>query len=106
MSGSVSLINGHIDPNTSRMTPQEAINIIEDVTWQDNGRHYGKIAPAREIAISALEKQMPKKLDGKDEDDLVCGCHKCGEINALWKMNGDRNRYCGNCGQALDWGDT
>ena len=35
------------------MTPQEAINIIEDVTWQDNGRHDGKIVPAREIAISA-----------------------------------------------------
>lgn len=36
------------------MTAQEAINIIEDVTWNDNGRHYGKIVPAREMAIEAL----------------------------------------------------
>ena len=58
------------------------------------------------MAKSAIEKQIPKKLDGKDEDDLVCGCHNCGEVNALWRMNEDRNRYCGNCGQAIDWGDT
>lgn len=37
------------------MTLEEAINIIEDVTWQDNGRHYGKIVPARELAIEALK---------------------------------------------------
>ena len=61
---------------------------------------------AIDIAISALEKRIPKKIDGKDEDDLVCGCHRCGEVNALWKMNGDRNNYCGNCGQAIDWSDT
>jgi Lar family restriction alleviation protein len=28
MSGSVSLINGHIDPDTNGMTPQEAINTL------------------------------------------------------------------------------
>ena len=58
-----------------------------------------------DITVDALEKQIPKKLDGKDEDDLVCGCHRCGEVNALWKMNGNRNNYCGNCGQAIDWSD-
>lgn len=37
------------------MTVQEVIDIIEDVTWQDNGRHYGKINTAREMAIEALK---------------------------------------------------
>ena len=61
---------------------------------------------ALQMAIKALEKQIPQKIDNKDTDDLVSGCHCCGEINALWKPNGSRNNYCGNCGQAIDWSDT
>ena len=57
------------------------------------------------LAVNALEKQIPKKIDRKSADDLVTGCHRCGEINALWKSNGDKNCYCGNCGQKIDWGD-
>ena len=38
------------------MTESEAIAIIEDVTWNGCGRHYGKIPIAREMAISALEE--------------------------------------------------
>ena len=54
----------------------------------------------------AIERQIPREFDNKDEDDVVYGCHNCGEINALWKANGDRNQYCGNCGQKIDWSDT
>ena len=62
------------------MTNEEAINIIEDVTWQDNGRHYGKIAPAREIAISAIEKQIPKKpLHWDDCEQFYIECPFCGK---------------------------
>ena len=62
------------------MTPQEAINIIEDVTWQDNGRHDGKIATAREIAISAIEKQIPKKpLHWDDCEQFYIECPCCGK---------------------------
>ena len=56
-----------------------------------------------EKVMEAVEKQIPKKIDNKAPDDLVCGCHSCGEINALWKANGDKNNYCGNCGQKIDW---
>lgn len=38
------------------MTIEEAIAIIEDVTWNGCGRHYGKIPVAREMAILALEE--------------------------------------------------
>ena len=82
------------------MTPQEAINIIEDVTWQDNGRHYGKIAHAREIAISALEKQIPKKvnisLKGTTDWNTKCHCPNCHSMVS-------HGKYCSNCGQALDF---
>mgnify|MGYP006957394877 CR=1 FL=1 len=73
------------------------------------------------IAIEALEKQIPKKVIlGSDEQDYVCcpqckseiapmdddcllyHCPGCGEKDAI--LQGDR--YCFNCGQALDWSDT
>ena len=101
------------------MTPQEAINIIEDVTWQDNGRHYGKIAPAREIAISALEKQIPRKVEILTYQPLInsgweyrcpnCGC-AVGKNNNLGFAYEEYLEpyevYCSQCGQALDWSDT
>ena len=90
------------------MTNGEAINIIEDVTWQDNGRHYGKIAPAREIAISAIEKQTPKKPRlsrhykcGIYYNDYYCpnDCASYCQVLTPWK-------FCPRCGQALDWSGT
>lgn len=36
----------------------EAIEIIKDVTWQDNGRHYGKIDKVRNMAIEALKEKQ------------------------------------------------
>jgi len=44
--------------NKQETTAQEAIDIINDVTWQDNGRHYGKIEAVRNLAISALTQQL------------------------------------------------
>lgn len=116
MSGSVSMVDGHIDPDKKGITPQQAIKYFEDeVLMLENAPSLNGCEMTDEwreqleickMAKQAIEKQIPKKLDGKDEDDLVRGCHKCSEVNALWKMNGDRNRYCGNCGQAIDWSDT
>lgn len=90
------------------MTLQEAINIIEDVTWQDNGRHYGKIAPAREIAISALDKQIPKKpiLDTIFPSGVKWWrCPVCNKIIVGCIANRPQ-KYCANCGQALKWRDS
>ena len=85
----------------------QRIAIKELLDFVDAQENYIKSLQAKiEEVGEVAKKQIPKKLDGKDEDDLVCGCHNCGEVNALWRMNGDRNRYCGNCGQAIDWGDT
>lgn len=78
------------------MTPQEAINIIEDVTWQDNGRHDGKIVPAREIAISALEKQIPKKPI-KTPDNHKWFCPTCHNPIRLGR------NHCCNCGQKIGY---
>ena len=92
------------------MTYREAANIIEDVTWQDNGRHYGKIATAREIAISALEKQIPKKpiedsanlTDFKTFHCPICNKKIVSRVDGEW-IAGSPQKYCDDCGQALDF---
>lgn len=59
---------------------------------------------AREIAVEAMEKQIPKMPEYKEEDRFIKNhfawytyCPQCGcEINA-----GDM--YCIQCGQAISW---
>lgn len=50
---------------------------------------------ALNMAIEALEKQMPKKAE-LDVEDLICPV--CG-ADVEWK------RYCEECGQRIDTGD-
>ena len=57
---------------------------------------------AKEIAIQALEKQIPKKPKNRYKtryiwDSAYCPICNCG-ITARWV-------YCQCCGQKLDWGD-
>lgn len=64
---------------------------------------------ACEMAIDALEKQIPKKVifssdgyaDGNPVYDLA-ECPKCGftfeDGDGCWEST-----YCPNCGQRLDW---
>lgn len=59
-----------------------------------------------EFAISALEKQIPKKPRGNE----LCTCPECGTYNDTIKKR--RNTvskdivYCWHCGQAIDWGGS
>lgn len=58
-----------------------------------------------ELAISALEKQIPKK-------PIIRGLNLCKEISSIsfvcpsCKQHIGRQRYCCYCGQALDWSET
>ena len=52
-----------------------------------------------EIAIQALEKQIPKKSDfTADKEFALCPC-----CNGKGLYN--KQKYCDNCGQRLDWSD-
>lgn len=103
MSGSVSMINGHIDPDKSRMTPQEAIQRIKN----HNEVHKRKernfaiyITEALNMGIEALEKQIPTR---PLEENRYYGQGKCPNCSAVFIDKS--TQYCGNCGQALDWSD-
>ena len=67
-----------------------------------------------ELAIQALEKQIPKKLirrratDDDVENELrdfitckgeICRCPACGDCIAIYEL-----KYCMECGQRLDLG--
>lgn len=64
-----------------------------------------------DIAISALEKQIPKKPVMKqyfdDSDEIYLCCPACGEILTDRIPFENRNFYfhCLNCGQKFNWED-
>lgn len=63
---------------------------------------------------SALEKQIPKKVDMQTEDDrefidYVCPCCKTTlqqKMKGAKRVTIHKSKCCDKCGQALDWSDT
>lgn len=92
------------------MTPKEAIKILEIAKAEVEWNYPLDYAIAIDTAIEALEKQIPKKPTDVCEPVVRWGiCPVCkGELN---KLGGRPNRifqsqkYCSDCGQAIDWGD-
>ena len=79
------------------MTNEEAIiDIRENIQPIIGGK-------SLEIAISALEKQIPKKvnisLKGTTGWNTKCHCPHCHSMVS-------HGKYCSNCGQALKWRDS
>lgn len=79
------------------MTEKKALELLKDheywtmYSWQDE---------VCEIAIKALEKQIPKKPHKNYKKVNLKWC-ECG--NYLGELKNEQN-YCKRCGQALDWG--
>lgn len=98
------------------MTPEEAINNIKDVLSSD--LNYDESIDYQltsddidwlEKAKEALEKQIPKKVKYLNRhgggSDLYnkdyFNCPSCGRR----LRNKQKDKYCPNCAQALDWSD-
>jgi hypothetical protein len=54
-----------------------------------------------EVAIHALEKQLPKTVNRKKLDAFT-DLYSCPACSARFLQ---RRRYCDKCGQALEWED-
>ena len=84
------------------MTEQEAINELKFIKICTVIPEEKK---AIDMAIKALEKQIPKKPNwGNDDQDYVT-CPQCNAIlgavdNVEYTAH---QKYCPNCGQKLDW---
>lgn len=85
------------------MTPLEAINVLEKY---QNIPKSEVVKEAYAMAISALEKQIPKKPNKINTKANVCPC--CNRfIDRHEQKHGNLNiPYCKWCGQAIDWSDT
>lgn len=89
---------------------REAIETIK-LNYPTSG--YYMLCEALDIAIEALEKQLPKK---PKENEIRGGwlgkqkhytCPTCGNCLLTEMMNERQNTgYCWDCGQRLDWSDN
>ena len=97
------------------MTESEAIEIVrKEKAYMDS--HAGRAqSEAFQIAINALEKQIPKKVEIRKatnddtESELkdfitvkgrICRCPSCRCCIHISEL-----KYCWECGQKLDWSD-
>ena len=92
------------------MTNKEAIKELKedralyesDIVEAGDGTPDGDLMLAIDMAIEALKKQMPKEvvIQKIDEDIEFLYCPRCHVRFIRMGM-----KYCGECGQALDWSD-
>ena len=81
-----------------KLTPKEAIKQLS----YDNTAYGGKCTKeVRETAIKALEKQIPKKVNNREEhaDYIEGNCPDC-DLPVC-----DVDNYCSTCGCLLDWSE-
>lgn len=86
------------------MNNQEAIEILknerpgcgEKIPYTEEEK-----CEAYDIAISAIEKQIPKKPIRNSSGDLACLCGLIIQMKSKRKCL----YFCHNCGQAIKWGD-
>ena len=84
------------------MTESEAIKILQrDLEIQVKNKALTDGIEAIQIAIQALEKQIPKKpkINRIDSETIYCKCQSCNITTVLY-----RNcimKYCKECGQKL-----
>jgi hypothetical protein len=81
------------------MTESEAIKEVgfNMSTIGLNNKSAKRVSEAKNMAIQALEKQIPKKPDFTEDKEFAL-CPFCNGKGLL-----DRQKYCDNCGQKLDW---
>ena len=89
------------------MTYQEVIKLLNSVTIYYGGKC---TRTALDIAIGALEKQIPKKLTRTNgglsiaKKDFYTKCQLCNH-NIPGVVRDTRMRFCPFCGQKIDWSD-
>lgn len=83
------------------MTDKEkAIAFLVETKLGCKKLRYKQLSNVCDISIKAIEKQLPKKPipDNRYFSNSICPSCKATFMDKSTK-------YCGNCGQALDWSD-
>lgn len=87
------------------MTCQEAIEILKHE--HDYAQLLSYVNDALKIAISSIEKQIPKKPIENRYPWCICpNCRGSVYVKHIQEhIQSGEQTYCEHCGQALDWSD-
>ena len=89
---------------------QVAIDTMQFFKQKLNNGIYGEFVGNFDTAISALEKQIPKKPTyeeiGNVYGALKRTCAKCGDVCLISEDAKPFEHYCRYCGQKIDWSDS
>ena len=101
------------------MSPNEAIGALKLINLKGVHPFYDweEMLEVRNVAIKALDKQIPKKPQYVDtrfrhhgrrtsDGSSLDKCYKCPNCNSHIFHVFDSEKYCKYCGQALDWSDN
>lgn len=72
----------------------------------EHRERYGNIEPVNEacrMGRAALGKMVPLSPH-PDGDKHIEACPGCGSREYLYNDDGNRNEFCGQCGQTIKWG--
>ena len=85
------------------MTYEEAIKHFKSLQKRYTKEHNGRMCEKVNLALEALEKQIPKKPLHMHKNYYCPICKEDGWM--LWDdaIPNDMDKYCGICGQAIDW---
>lgn len=84
------------------MENREAIELLKNMKWSITTKFNAVNSPTKalDMAISALEKQIPKKVRVTTSTKR---CSVCGrQLSGIGNIHPER-KYCQKCGQAIDW---
>ena len=87
------------------MTYEEAIKHFKSLQKRYTKEHNGRMCEKVNLALEALDKQIPKKPLHMHKNYYCPICKEDGWM--LWDdaVPNDMDKYCGKCGQAIDWSD-
>lgn len=89
---------------------REAIEVIKGYRRLDEYMNNTERLPYCDMAIEALEKQLPKIVDFEEDvaENMCVECPSCGSFLGYQVDCLDENYqfdYCEHCGQRLDWSE-
>lgn len=85
------------------MTPEEAIKTIKAAQSEVEWEYPMDYAVAFDVAVEALEKQIPKKPTGQHYAHMRCPLCNHRIPSGLGSSSRRRDNWCNYCGQAIDW---
>lgn len=83
------------------MEIERAMEILDP----EHREHYESIEPvntACRMGMEALARRIPRPPH-PDEYPSILACPACGSGEYLYNEDGNEQRFCGQCGQAIDW---